>query len=322
MKFTQWIFIPILGCLSAVPDAGARSYFLPDFQGGAMFSSRSNSLPSSGGSGPGTRSCSDYGLLAAAQSGKTCQSSSPAPGLTCWSCSDCGAEYQYTETDCPSSIYDRGESCGGKYKTCRCKTSIYPTTSTTGGCPEGYVVSTSSSCTDKPDGTTRYKCERDACPGTLSAEECAAQGGRCVESTDAACAGRCQACPTPCEYAKQYEGALDNCELGCAPGKGISGCPELCVAGGCKACTPCGSEYMSESALPGNVITESCIDCDGTTKHKPVGCQTNYADINTHWCTAPGSSDCASLGYTLNKTCAGGTILVRCPFNAAYTACL
>lgn len=272
----------LLLCLG-IGNADARMYYLPDYQD-RMVSRSQNKRQSSA-----KPTCDSFGLYAAPQGDLECTSTSPAPGLLCYSCSGCGAEYIYSNNDCPSSDYDRSDICGGKYKSCTCKTSLYPSASSESGCPAGYVVKTSSSCTDKPSGTVHYACEKDPCPGMLTSEVCVAQGGHCISSNDAMCADRCKECLDSCEYALQYQDAIDNCDLGCAPGKEISGCPGVCVADGCKTLTCSegytisGSECIANACagfnlttIPANATYESCKS--GTdNKYKITSCNSGYA---------------------------------------------
>lgn len=299
----------------------ARTYYLPDYQSDFIYGSRVNDTNSGHTSKP---SCGLFGYYSAAErpADTNCvRVNSPAPGLECYTCS-CSADYFYNSDNCSGSYVLSGGRCGGKYDRCVCDPTIFPSSSSGEGCPSGQKADTSASCTNKSDNTTVYKCIDDPCYNLVSKSSCENQGNYCVPSSK--CASGCEQCIDRCEGYKLYEGAVSNCENGCAPGKEISGCTNLCTANGCKTCTPCGSEYVSLSQLPANVTSTPCTDCDGTTKYKPTGCQTGYADINTYWCSIPQNTQCASLGFTLNKSCDTriGQIAVPCPFNQAYKACL
>lgn len=306
-------------CVIGAADLSARTHYLPDYQAEISYGNRINSTNSGHTS---KQSCSTYGFYAASDrpAGVNCSRvNSPAPGLECYSCG-CSSEYIYNSDNCSGNYTLSGSSCSGKYDKCICNPTLFPTTSSGTGCPDGKKADMSASCTNKSDGITVYECKVDSCYGLVNKNTCETQGNYCVSSSQ--CADGCEQCLERCEGYKIYEGAVDTCDLGCAPGKEISGCSGLCVAGGCKTCTPCGDEYVLASALPPNVLTQVCTDCDGTTKHMPIGCQTGYADSKTYWCSVPQSTECAALGYTLNKTCSSSMIMVRCPFNSSYVACL
>lgn len=321
MKNIRWISLCLTGCVIGAADLSSRTYYLPDYQSELLYGNRVNDTNSGHTS---KLSCSDYGYYAAAErpSDLNCSRvNAPAPGLECYTCG-CSADYFYDSSNCSGNFVLSGGSCGGKYGECICNPAVFPSSASGSSCPDGQKADITASCTNKSDNATVYKCIDDPCSGLANKSTCENQGNYCVPSTQ--CTDGCEQCLNRCDGYKLYEGALDNCDDGCAPGKEISGCSGLCEAGGCKTCTPCGSAYVSLSELPANVTSSTCSDCDGTTKYKPTGCQTGYADINTLWCTIPENTECAALGFTLNKNCDAkrGQIVVRCPFNPAYASCL
>ena len=282
MKIMQWLLILAMGLGVSAFDASARTYYLPDYQDQPMRYSASRSDSISGG-----------GTI------------TPA----------CPPEYKYTDSDCPTTKYDRGSSCGGKYKSCTCKTSVYPTTSTSTGCSAGYVVDASASCTDKPSGETRYACKDDACYGLTSETQCENEGKWCAASSISGCSAYCSECLEKCDYMQKYVGAVSDCELGCAPGREIDGCAGLCDAGGCKTCSPCSADFNLTSKPAASFIYEECTGCDSVVMYKITGCAVNYE----YWCDV---SNCEALGYKLNTSCGANKMIVRCPYNSAYATCL
>ena len=320
MKNIRIIFLTFLCCFAAAGDGTARTYYLPDYQSEFLYGNRVNDANSGHTSKP---SCSDYGYYAAAErpTELICtRVNAPAPDLECYSC-DCPSDYHYDDDNCSGNYVLSGSRCNGKYSKCICNPVLFPSSSSDAGCPAGQKPDTSSSCTNKSDNTTVYKCVEDPCYGIMLKNACETQGGYCVPSSD--CVAGCEQCLDRCEGYKRYEGALDNCDDGCAPGKEISGCPGLCEAGGCKTCTPCAAEYNLTSC-PDEAICSPCTDCDNTVLFQITGCAAGYADANTYWCTVPKTTQCVTLGFILNKSCdpALGQITVHCPFNKAYTACL
>ena len=96
------------------------------------------------------------------QSGMICSVVYPASGLTCYTCA-CESVYKYSSADCPTPPYILSDQCKGKYKSCSCDTTLYPTTSATGGCPYGFIPDINNYCDDKPDGTKHYACVKPEC---------------------------------------------------------------------------------------------------------------------------------------------------------------
>lgn len=306
----------LICCIDSVQ---ARTYYLPDYQD-TTFGNRSQLFSGQ----TSTPSCDKYAnYYSSIQSGMNCYSQSPISGLSCYYCTACSADYQYTSADCPSSMYDLVDECGGKYSSCICKSSLYPTSSTSSGCDSGYVVDLTSSCADKPSGTIKYACQKDSCDGLVTISDCEAEGKLCQTSGQAECAMYCEtgSCLYKCDYHVQYNGA-QTCDLGCATGQEISGCPEICLAGGCKTCVPCAAEFDHSTKPSANFVYEICTGCDNIVMYKITGCAVNYANAGTHWCTTPQSLDCVNLGYTFNRTCRTDQKIVSCPFNSAYNACL
>lgn len=306
----------LICCIGSVQ---ARTYYLPDYQD-TTFGNRSQSISGH----TSTPSCNKYtNYYSSIQSGMNCYSQSPVSGLNCYYCTACSADYQYTSTDCPSSMYDLIDECGGKYRSCTCKSSLYPTSSTSSGCDSGYIVDLASSCVDKPSGTTKYACKKDTCEGLVTISDCEAEGKLCQTSGKTECSAYCEtgSCLNKCDYHIQYNSA-QACDLGCATGKEIAGCPDICQSGGCKTCVPCAAEFDQSAKPAANFVYETCNGCDNVIMYKITGCAVNYANTATHWCTIPQSIDCAALGYSLNHVCSANQKTVSCPFNSAYTACL
>lgn len=151
--------LAVLGTLLYSGVSSAKIYWLPDYLGKNM----ERTYVPKDGSHSNEVYCSSYGMYDSTQSGMTCNISYPASGLTCYSCQACDSEYKYTTVDCPTSTYALGNQCGGKYKSCSCHTTLYPTTSATGGCPYGFIPDINNYCDDKPDGTKHYACVKPEC---------------------------------------------------------------------------------------------------------------------------------------------------------------
>ena len=205
----------------------ARSYFLPDYQGAGLErriqeTDKQNNITT----------CSTYGLYNSIQSGMTCSVVYPASGLTCYTCA-CDSVYKYSSADCPTPPYILSDQCKGKYKSCSCDTTLYPTTSATGGCQYGFIPDINNYCEDKPDGTKHYACVKPVCkPDNITVEDCQAQGDghNCTASKEANCTDYCDSngCQDNCAYLTQTGQARSDCQYGCAVGKEVSGCPDLC----------------------------------------------------------------------------------------------
>ncbi len=205
----------------------ARSYFLPDYQGAGLErriqdTDKQNNIIT----------CSPYGLYNSIQSGMTCSVVYPASGLTCYTCA-CESEYKYSSADCPTPPYILSDQCKGKYKSCSCDTTLYPTTSTTGGCQYGFIPDINNYCDDKPDGTKHYACVKPECkPDNITVEDCQAKGDghNCTASKEANCTDYCDTngCQDNCAYLTQTGQARSDCRYGCAVGKEVSGCTDLC----------------------------------------------------------------------------------------------
>ena len=205
----------------------ARSYFLPDYQGAGLElriqeTDKQNNIIT----------CSTYGLYNSIQSGMTCSVVYPTSGLACYTCS-CDSVYKYSSADCPTPPYILSDQCKGKYKSCSCDTTLYPTTSATGGCQYGFIPDINNYCEDKPDGTKHYACVKPVCkPDNITVEDCQAQGDghNCTVSKEANCTDYCDSngCQDNCAYLKQTGQARSDCQYGCAVGKDVSGCADLC----------------------------------------------------------------------------------------------
>ena len=205
----------------------ARSYFLPDYQGAGLErriqdTDKQNNITT----------CSPYGLYNSIQSGMTCSVVYPVSGLTCYTCS-CDSVYKYSSADCPTPPYILSDQCKGKYKSCSCDTTLYPTTSATGGCQYGFIPDINNYCDDKPDGTKHYACVKPVCkPDNITVEDCQAQGDghNCTASKEANCTDYCDTngCQDNCAYLTQTGQARSDCRYGCAVGKDVSGCSGLC----------------------------------------------------------------------------------------------
>ena len=221
----------------------ARSYFLPDYQGAGLehrIQETDNQTSAI--------TCSTYGLYNSIQSGMTCSVVYPASGLTCYTCS-CDSVYKYGSADCPTPPYILSDQCKGKYKSCSCDTTLYPTTTTTGGCQYGFIPDINNYCEDKPDATKHYACVKPECkPDNITVEDCQAQGDghNCTASKEANCTDYCDTngCQDNCTYLTQTGQARSDCRYGCAAGKEVSGCADLCYE--------CGDK-------PGS-LTNTCVD--------------------------------------------------------------
>ena len=138
-------------------SAMARSHFLPDYQWAGLerrIQDTDNQTSAI--------TCSTYGLYNSIQSGMTCSVVYPASGLTCYTCF-CESVYKYSSADCPTPPYILSDQCKGKYKSCSCDTTLYPTTSATGGCPYGFIPDINNYCDDKPDSTKHYAFVKPEC---------------------------------------------------------------------------------------------------------------------------------------------------------------
>lgn len=72
----------------------------------------------------------------------------------------CITEYTYTSSNCPSPKVLTGKTCGGKYESCQCNSSLFPISK----CNNGYVGDT---CSDSR-GTFYKECRPEECPaGTV-----------------------------------------------------------------------------------------------------------------------------------------------------------
>ena len=221
----------------------ARSYFLPDYQGAGLElriqeTDKQNNIIT----------CSTYGLYNSIQSGMTCSVVYPTSGLACYTCS-CDSVYKYSSADCPTPPYILSDQCKGKYKSCSCDTTLYPTTSATGGCPYGFIPDINNYCEDKPDATKHYACVKPVCkPDNITIEECQAKGAgyNCTASKETNCADYCDTngCQDKCAYLKQTGQVPSYCRYGCATGKEVSGCSDLCYE--------CGDDPRS--------LTNTCVD--------------------------------------------------------------
>ncbi len=229
----------------------AKSHFLPDYQGAGL-DERVQEFENP----HTTNTCSVYGMYSSSsQSGMICSVTYPASGLTCYTCQPCDSAYQYTTVECPAPTYSLSEQCGGKYKNCNCDITLYPTTFTTTGCPRGLIPDTDDYCEDKPDGTKHYACVRPVCkPDNIMVEDCQAQGDghNCIASTEENCTDYCDisGCQDKCAYLRRTGQARSDCQYGCAVGKEVSGCTDLCYECGEKPESPtntCADIYDGKS---------------------------------------------------------------------------
>ena len=213
-----YLFMAALLAAGFPADTLARTYFLPDYQSEFLYGNRVQDSDS--GHHTSTPSCSDYGFYSAPQNNADCQRvSPPAPGLVCYSCKACSADYVYDSSNCSGDYVTSGSTCSGKYNQCICDRSKFPVSS--GGCPSGQKIDTANFCKGPSDTETYYQCVDDPCVGLTD------------NTTDFGCQSYYRQCPSLCEVGKT-----------CVPNDcseyTLTDCP---ANASCESCVPgCGNE--------------------------------------------------------------------------------
>lgn len=268
----------------AVGGAYARTYYLPDYQSVFQYDGRTNAVSEER---PDSPTCATYGYQDSILENSECTPVRISGfGLDCYSCTACSSDYkyEYSSSNCSGDYVLAGVSCGGKYSECICDSSIFPAASE-GGCPAGQKVDTTQSCTNKSDENKFYKCVEDECYALTSQTDCEAGGGHCIASDT--CTGKCDQCMEFCAW-KEQEGAV-RCEYGCEETHKISGCSDLCEAGGCKSktcdegyvlsddtCIPNPCDGYPYTACPYNGICDETCKSGDLVKYKITECKQGY----------------------------------------------
>ena len=278
MRYGRIILIAAL-IWSSVSVLQARTYYLPDYQSEFIYGSRVNNDDS--GQHTSTPSCSSFGYYSAPQSNADCDRvTDPAPGLICYSCSTCSAEYVYDNSNCSGDYVLSGTACSGKYSQCICDRAKFPVSSGS-GCPSGQKIDTSASCKAPSDTETFYNCIEDPCAGLTEKSACESSGKICIEA--ASCSSGCSRCVYQCELAEAPDCGSIGCETYYAD------CPDKCQT--CRAEVSCESGFHPSAdklscvadactgydltTPPANAVYESC-QSGNTLKYKLTSCSSGY----------------------------------------------
>ena len=174
-KSFKLVLLAITACFLAYSNASAKTWWLPDWQGGQ--DSRGSA---DGGGGDIVKDDSDcmkhYNLYTKCPSPKLSTGVvHPVAGMTCQKGCICPSEYQYTSSNCSGNYTVSGGSCDGKYNACTCKSEFKYNSS---NCSGEYEVSGTScggnynSCTIRPECTVSSMSCTYGCAGYNSCDRC------------------------------------------------------------------------------------------------------------------------------------------------------
>ena len=296
-KSFKLVLLAITACFLAYSNASAKTWWLPDWQGGQ--DSRGSA---DGGGGDIVKDDSDcmkhYNLYAKCPSPKLSTGVvHPVAGMTCQKSCYCPSSYQYTSSNCSGNYTVSGGSCDGKYNACVCKSEFKYNSS---NCSGEYQVSGTScggkynSCTIRPECTITSKDCTYGCAGYNSCSRCTS----CKSNPD-------------CDVSSKY------CTYGCASYNSCSKCTS------CKSNPDC--NVTDKSCTYGCASTNSCgkctscsgnPDCNVSDKSCDCGCSsTNSCGKCTSCKSCPPADPCSGVSCGSNAYCSGGS----CRCNSGYT---
>ena len=291
-KSFKLVLLAITACFLAYSNASAKTWWLPDWQGGQ--DSRGSA---DGGGGDIVKDDSDcmkhYNLYATCPSPKLSTGVvHPVAGMTCQKGCICPSEYQYTSSNCSGNYTVSGGSCDGKYNACTCKSEFKYNSSNCSG--ENQPSGTScggkyNSCTIRPECTVSSKDCTYGCAGYNSCDRC-----------------------TSCESDPACNVTDKNCDYGC---ESYNSCGK-CIS--CKS-APCDSSSSNWCSVHSSCHGDSCSDgsieaCD--TRCGGSGCSSSGEDTNDNTDNS-GSSGGNSGETTPSCRCTFGTS--SCPSSHPYS---
>lgn len=226
------------------------------------------------------------------KSGMSCVSSVGGVESTYCRIGSCVCSSDYSETcDASKGLEGVGDTCDGKYKSCRCNSSFQP-------CDKNGKC-TGTSCKDDR-GTLYQNCD---CPA-VGSNGWVSDPSSCCGTYTTSCTNR----PSGVKVYKCQTVSTPSCVCGLSHDTNKS----QCVSG----CTDSKYEYVGN--IPANA---TCSDYTGGLT-APCGsscrCKTGYWDYQAN-CDVQNSNVCEELGYT-DKSCSGDW--VACPFNKSAKKCL
>ena len=340
-KSFKLVLLAITACFLAYSNASAKTWWLPDWQGGQ--DSRGSA---DGGGGDIVKDDSDcmkhYNLYATCPSPKLSTGVvHPVAGMTCQKSCYCPSEYIYSSSNCAGEYQVSGTACDGKYNACSPK----PCTSggyyaeqqtericsavTYGGrtcysCYQpqcsagGYETATKSGyrcSTVAYYGRTCYSCKNDTCPSGYGKSSCGSayhQTGTAkteAGSTCYACAEHSYSCPNGTQASSSGMitpvAVSKTCSCGAKSGS--------CYKEGHSHSYNCPSGYSATNSWGGSAQTApktcSCGVASGTCYKAPA---------HTHSYSCPSgyqSSSCSSSQVqtgTTSKVCSCGATSGTC----------
>lgn len=236
----------------------------------------------------------------------------------------------YTQTSCPSvAICEKCPFNVKLFRVLKCN-DPYLLSDGTCVCPAAQPLT----CTN--DKCTKYCgsiCIKKTCTPSPNQTNCTNGTQKC----DNGCCSNTRECCKPCthkitskpenssyttEKCIDGDGSHDinsgwKCNTGYHEKDGA--CEKDCIANNC-------SGYLLASC-PDDKICDECTiratNCstDGK-KYKVIGCKDNKKDTDTYWCSAPKTTDCATLGYTRSPGTCGDLVQLACPFDTSKVACI
>ena len=220
-----------------------------------------------------------------------CTSSVNGVNYNYYKIGNCVCDSSYSKTcDASEGLIGVGESCDGKYQSCRCDSSYHT-------CDKNATC-TGNSCTD--DGGTKFQ----SC-------ECPAVGGEWVSNPSACCGSYTTSCTNRPSGRRVYKCApafTPSCVCGTTNDTNKS----QCVSG----CTDSRYDYVGN--IPDNVICNDYTSGIVKACASACSCKAGYWDYSSS-CDTQSSNACGELGYS-DTSCTGDWI--ACPFDPSAKKCL
>ena len=303
-KSFKLVLLAITACFLAYSNASAKTWWLPDWQGGQ--DSRGSA---DGGGGDIVKDDSDcmkhYNLYTKCPSPKLSTGVvHPVAGMTCQKSCYCPSEYKYTSSNCSGKYTVSGGSCDGKYNACVCKSEYSQNSSNCNG---------------------EYRPAGESCEGNYNRcemrPECTVSSMSCTYG----CAGynSCDRC-TSCKSNPDCDVSDKSCTYGCASYNSCSKCTSCKSNPDCSA-TAVSCDYGCASTNSCGICT-SCSgnpDCNVSDKSCDCGCSsTNSCGKCTSCKSCPPSDPCSGVSCGANAYCSGGSCYCNSGYHKSGSACV
>ena len=322
-KSFKLVLLAITACFLAYSNASAKTWWLPDWQGGQ--DSRGSA---DGGGGDIVKDDSDcmkhYNLYTKCPSPKLSTGVvHPVAGMTCQKGCICPSEYKYTSSNCSGNYTVSGGSCDGKYNDCVCKSEFKYNSSNCSG--ENQPSGTScggnyNGCTIRPECTVSSKDCTYGCAGYNSCDRCTScKSNPDCDVSDKSCTYGC-ASTNSCGICTSCSGNPDcnvtdkSCDCGCSSTNSCGKCTS------CKSCPP--SDPCSGVSCGSNAYC-SGGSCYCNSGYHKSGSACVKDEVHTHSYSCPSgyssSNSWGSSAQTASKTCSCGAASGTCYKAPAHT---